>query len=314
MISVVIPAFNSARWIGATLESVRAQKQSDLEVIVIDDGSTDDSVLLVEREFPECRLVRTPNQGASRARNLGTSLASGEYIQYLDADDLLAEGKLQIQLESLEASGADVAYGDWQRLVLRTGEFVPGETIVRRIAGEPELDLFGGFWCPPAAYLFRRGIVDQVGGWNLNLPVVEDARFALDCALHGAQFVYCEGVMAYYRTHESGSLSTRSRRLFLRCCLTNAQEVFDWWRTRGQLSEVRRRAVADVCHQVATGSFGADEETFEEAVRLMFHACPGYVPRGGTKFSIAARWLGYRRAQWLGYYIRSRTKKRGAAG
>ena len=88
-VSVVIPCYNSARWIRETLASVLQQGEDPIEIIAIDDGSTDDTAAIIERDFPAVRLVRTENRGASRARNHGTELASGEFIQYLDADDLL---------------------------------------------------------------------------------------------------------------------------------------------------------------------------------------------------------------------------------
>ena len=106
------------------------------------------------------RLVTTPNQGVSRARNLGTRLASGQFFQYLDADDVLAEGKIRAQMAVLEGIGGEVAYGDWQKMQSVGGKWVPDEIIARAIEDEADLVLFGDFWCPPAAYLFRRTIVE----------------------------------------------------------------------------------------------------------------------------------------------------------
>src|SRR5262245_43774421 len=108
-VSVIIPYFNAQRWIGDTVRSVLAQEGLTREIILIDDGSSDNGAKEVARVYPELRLVRTENQGPSRARNLGTTLARGRYLQYLDADDLLAPGKLGTQLAALENTGADVA-------------------------------------------------------------------------------------------------------------------------------------------------------------------------------------------------------------
>ena len=113
-VSIVIPCFNARHWIRATLESVFDQRSLDLQVIVVDDGSTDRSGDLVAQWFSNVELVRMDNGGPSRARNVGTRLARGQFIQYLDADDLLAPGKLEAQLEALTTSGADIAYGDWR--------------------------------------------------------------------------------------------------------------------------------------------------------------------------------------------------------
>ena len=219
LISVIIPCFNAAEWIRETLKSVISQEMRNLETIVIDDGSTDGSADIVEKEFPGVSLVRTKNQGASAARNLGTEMSKGEFIQYLDADDLLVPGKLKFQLEALMNSEADVAYGNWCKLFRGSdGKYVLAEEVEREIQ-DPEIDLFTDFWCPPAVYLFRRSIVERVGGWNENLPIIQDARFSLDCALRGGRFVYCQGLMAYYRVHSEASLSTRDSIGFVRDCL-----------------------------------------------------------------------------------------------
>src|SRR5262249_33510438 len=149
------PAYNAARWIRETIQSVVKQGLTSIELIVVDDGSVDATASIVESEFPSARLVRAPNEGASRARNRGTAEAAGQFVQYLDADDVLASGKIQTQINTLLASSADVAYGDWQRLVANEGgEFKYGEIVARQMFREPELELIGDFWCPPAAYLF----------------------------------------------------------------------------------------------------------------------------------------------------------------
>src|SRR5262245_51755229 len=106
-VSVVVPCFNARPWIGATLESALEQRDVDSEVIVVDDGSTDGSADLVATEFRDVRLAHTRRGGPSAARNLGTRLASGTFIQYLDADDVLAPGKLHAQVRALELAHAD---------------------------------------------------------------------------------------------------------------------------------------------------------------------------------------------------------------
>ena len=108
MISVVIPCCNAELWIEDTLNSVFHEGFKALDVIVVDDGSVDCSADIVAKSFPSVRLVKTVNRGPSAARNLGTELAQGSYIQYLDADDLLAPGKLTRQLKHFGALGSQV--------------------------------------------------------------------------------------------------------------------------------------------------------------------------------------------------------------
>jgi len=112
VVSVIIPAYNASRWIGMTLDSVLAQTISDFEVIVIDDGSTDESPAIIG-EFvnrdPRIRLLRIPNSGVGAARNAGIAAASGEFIAPLDADDTWEPEKLEKQVRCLREAGEDAA-------------------------------------------------------------------------------------------------------------------------------------------------------------------------------------------------------------
>jgi hypothetical protein len=297
LVSVIIPCYNASKTIESTLESVIAQQGVKVETIVVDDGSTDNSADVVAGRFPQVRLERTPNGGASAARNIGTSLSSAPYIQYLDADDLLAPGKIAVQLEVLERTGADVAYGDWVRVYVDTdGRPRREETMSLTLGPEPDVDMLTEFWCPLAAYLLHRRIVEKVGEWNRRLIVIQDARFMLDCALHGAQFVRCAGVMGYYRILNTGSLSQNSGTRFLRECLMNAEEVLALWQERCMFTNQRRKAVARVFGQVARGSVTKEPSTSLRARELLQEVMPGYVPEYPWRMRIAAQLMGYGRA------------------
>lgn len=304
-VSTIIPCFNAQSYIQETLESVVNQGHADLEVIVVDDGSTDDSTKIVSQQFPFVRLFRTSHAGVSRARNIGTRLSSGDFIQYLDADDVLAPGKLKLQLEQLQKRGADVAYGQWQELVPQPdGRFALGRISDGEIKGSTEIALFTDFWCPPVAYLFRREIVEAVGGWNERLPIIQDARFALDCALHGGRFAFCPGVMGQYRVHSSGSLSTRNPLGFVRDCFRNAVEVEEWWGIHEGISEERRRALIKAYEYVARASFAKDKLMFEDACRALERLEPGYVPTHPRHLTVASMILGYKRAEHVALWYR----------
>src|SRR5262249_31339743 len=101
-VSILIPAFNAERWIGDTLRSALSQTWPSKEIIVVDDGSTDRTVEIARKFEPEgVRVFTQKNQGAAAARNKAYSLSKGDYIQWLDADDLLAPDKIERQLEVL---------------------------------------------------------------------------------------------------------------------------------------------------------------------------------------------------------------------
>ena len=129
--------------------------------------------------FRACDLCELGTPGPAAARNMGTQLCTGEFIQYLDADDLLAPGKLRRQSRALIESDADVAYGDWSRATTRCGRIVS-----RRIEGDARYRAVHRFLVPAG------GIpLSDVRSWSASaaggddLPVIQDARFVLDCAL-----------------------------------------------------------------------------------------------------------------------------------
>ena len=117
LVSVVIPCYNARRFLSETLESALAQTYPYIEIIVVDDGSTDGTTELIRAYVDRVKAEFGPNRGASAARNQGTTLAAGEFIQYLDADDLLVPDAIERRVAALQSVGADVAYSDWEKLV-----------------------------------------------------------------------------------------------------------------------------------------------------------------------------------------------------
>ena len=170
VVSIVIPCYNSARFLADTLESAFTQSYPHTEIIVIDDGSTDGTPELIRSYGDRVRAEFGPNRGASAARNRGTELARGEFIQYLDSDDLLTPDAIARRVAALQRSGTDVAYSDWQRLVeTKANVFKPGQQIVRRTEDvHPclQIALITSFWAPPAAITYRQSIVKKIGGWK----------------------------------------------------------------------------------------------------------------------------------------------------
>ena len=112
LVSVIIPVFNGARFLGAAIDSVLAQAHEPIEVIVVDDGSTDGSAGIAEAYGAPVRCQRQENAGAGSARNRGVETARGQYLAFLDADDLWTAGKLSLQLARLQADpGLDGVFG-----------------------------------------------------------------------------------------------------------------------------------------------------------------------------------------------------------
>ena len=131
LVSVLIPCYNAGRWIGETLESVLAQTWANMEIIVVNDGSTDDSRSILDDYLSRgVNVIDQPNRGQTAALNRCLSAAHGEFIQYLDADDLLASDKIELQMLRLVDKPDCIASAEWARFREEpaTAEFAPHET------------------------------------------------------------------------------------------------------------------------------------------------------------------------------------------
>lgn len=302
-VSIVIPCFNAGRFLRKTLESVFAQTFQDFEVVAVDDGSTDDTREILKSYGPSINAQFGPNRGASFARNAGTAASTGDFIQYLDADDLLVPDALERRLAAMRDLEIDVAYSDWQRLVEEgNGEFKLGEIVARTMESihpDPELATFTLFWCPPAAILYRRRIVERIGQWHEGLPVIQDARFLQDAALHRGKFIHVPGVGAYYRVHRTPSLSRRSSAAFNADCFKNALEIEQHWRRLEKFGEDQKQAVLDVIGYVARSSFESNKPLFERCFVELNRLQPGWFPREPKSMAVVGRIFGYRNAEFI---------------
>ncbi len=116
-VSIVMPCFNGAQWLGESIESVLSQDEVEIEVIVVNDGSGDNSGDLVNRYTRvdnRVRLIEQPRSGVSRARNIGTARARGQFLQYLDVDDVLEPATIAARVNALRSSNSDIACCRWQ--------------------------------------------------------------------------------------------------------------------------------------------------------------------------------------------------------
>ena len=181
-VSVIIPCFNSAATVAETVESVISQSARDLEIVLVDDGSTDATRGLIERligDNPDTRmrLVEQPNAGVASARNRGIALAQGRYILPLDADDLIAATMVEQCASVLDsAPEIDLVYTDRQDF---------GDIDAVRTAGIFAIERLKYFNQIGYCTLFRRSMWQAIGGYRSNVSGFDDWDFWLAAALHG---------------------------------------------------------------------------------------------------------------------------------
>jgi glycosyltransferase involved in cell wall biosynthesis len=183
LVSVIVPARNAGPTIVDTLESVRRQTVRDLEVIVVDDGSTDDTVARVARVTdPRISLVSFPGAGQSIARNRGMARARGAYLSFIDADDLWTPDKLELQLEALRRrADAGVAYS-WTCEIDPAGRLLDAHSPVRHEGDVYVPMLLGNFVGSGSNALLRRAVLETVGEFDPGLHAAEDWEYLLRAA------------------------------------------------------------------------------------------------------------------------------------
>lgn len=208
-VSVIIPSYNCAAYLPEAIESVLAQTCSRFELVVIDDGSTDQTAELLQAycgAHPQITAISQPNQGVAVARNQGIQRAKGEWIAFLDADDILLPDKLAAQLAVAAAHpNAGIIHSGWQR-VDSQGQF---QLDVEPWHWVPELNLEGWLrWKPilPSAMLFQRQWLIQAGGFDRRFPPAEDTDLVLRLALMGCEARWLPQVTVKYRQHDSSAM------------------------------------------------------------------------------------------------------------
>jgi glycosyltransferase involved in cell wall biosynthesis len=297
LVSVIIPAYNAAKTIEKTLQSVMDQDYPSLEIIVIDDGSTDNTKDVVKNFSAKINYIYQINSGVSAARNNGYKHAKGDFIQYLDADDILAASKITTQVNLLIQHNADVAYGDWVKFTENEHAYKELEIVSREMQLREEIELFTDFWVPPAALLYKRSITEKIGPWNTKLPIIQDARYALDAALNKAKFLYTPGIMAYYRVHDTGSLSTKNKFAFMLDCFENAKQIDSLWNKEYAADVEKKNAVIRVLRFCVNEFSVLDKEKHKEAINYILQIEPNYIPEGSKGLRAMSRLFGYRNAE-----------------
>jgi GT2 family glycosyltransferase len=213
-VSVVIPAYNAAPYIADTLESVLNQTFSDFEVLVIDDGSIDQTVNIIQNyaaQDPRVHLIVSPvNQGVSNARNLGIRKAIGQWVAFLDADDIWLPQKLAMHVHHL-STNPDLGMSFAKVEYMSSSGIKSGKAAHMRLKQvKPQHLYYENLTCTPSNVVARRATLEQVGGFERDLRGFEDMDLCLRISCAGWQVEGLNQVLVYYRTHPAG-ISTQLR-------------------------------------------------------------------------------------------------------
>ena len=213
LVSVIIPTYNRELLIKESIQSVFNQTYRPIECLIIDDGSTDNTVKIVKDFIDqntddtfEIKLIKQDNFGAPSARNNGIKNASGEFIQFLDSDDLLYPNKIKDQVSVFQKQAKiDGVYGNWHHGTKESHVLIKGEKWEDTIS-----QFYGGKVIANFSMLLKRKIVDKIGPWDTNLRRNQEIDYFLRGALAGGNFEYLPKLTGLWREHDGDRIVTSS--------------------------------------------------------------------------------------------------------
>ena len=208
LVSIIIPTYNVQDYIVECVESCYAQTYKNIQVICIDNNSTDDTRYILKEikiKYPSLIIDKETKPGAPYARNKGLKIANGEYIQFLDADDIIEAIKIEQQVEHLLLTGADVVVSD--RIVKNETLEIEKERFTFQKVINNSLETAIVQIIITGNPLYKKSIVEKIGGYNENLESAQDWDFHIRLVLSNAKFVYLPGFFFISRDVEN-SLSS----------------------------------------------------------------------------------------------------------
>lgn len=302
LISVLMPCYNVAPYVSAAVHSVLNQGWKDMELIVVDDGSTDGSMAIL-RSIYDARLilVEQKQSGAAAARNRAFTLAQGEFVMFMDSDDWVPPEHLEALYTCAHVGDGLVGMGQWDRFYSRLDEakFPPRPTY-RDAPGNEWLvqDWYGGGGMTnPGMFLIPRYLIEEHGGWDERLSLIDDFEFYARIIARSGGVRFAPEARLYYRSGRGDNLSGgRNRKAAESACLSlilGTQHLLEI-----ENSPQTRRACANVL-QVFEYGFYPQFKDLRQQVRRRVAELGGadIKPDGPPGFQRLRPWVGWRVAR-----------------
>ncbi len=307
LVSILIPCFNAQNWVAAAIESALAQTYRNIEVLIVDDGSTDKSLEVIQSFGDRVRWWSGPNHGGNAARNQLLELSAGEWIQYLDADDWLMPSKVGDQIAATaKCEGADVIYAPVVMERHGNGQISTSLLPIPR-PHDPWILLARWYLPQTGGPLWRRSALCDVGGWAANQPCCQEHELYLRLLMAGRSLAYVEAAGAVYRFWGSGTVSTRNQRLVMEERLKIEQRIETHLLQTNAMTDARLDAVNQARFEIARAIWPSDRNRALEIVGLIDRSSAEFRPVGNAAplayrlaydlfgFEIAERIAGARR-------------------
>jgi len=214
LVSIIIPVYNSERYVADAIHSAINQSYKELEIIIVDDGSNDSSPDIIQSiNDPRIIRINQRNKGGSAARNRGLEIAKGKFIKFLDADDILLPDAIERQLENSKDLGeGEIAFGDFNFMnregkVTTTNKFEDS----RSLTGDPATFFLANWKILISCPLHKKEYLLRIDGFDEKLSFGQESDLHFRLALNGFVFVYKPGLVFQYRSHTDADRISTNR-------------------------------------------------------------------------------------------------------
>jgi hypothetical protein len=309
LVSILIPCFNAGRWIGQAIESALAQTWLEKEVIVVDDGSTDRSLDVIRRFDGQIHWETAPNRGGGAVRNHLMKLATGPWLQYLDADDVLLPEKISCQMEFLRRHPeTEIIFSPTVTEYMVDGKIVRYESSIPQ-PRDPWVLL--ALWALPqtGGPLWKRAALQRVDGWRVGQPCCQEHELYGRLLEAGCICHFSDDCLAVYRVWELGDrLVPRMIQQIPVQRLKILARMERYLTEQSQLTLSRRQAINDARHQIARAVWLQDRNAAVGIIEQIRHSderfCPNDGPASPPGYRAIYRILGFRDTQRIAGILR----------
>ena len=296
MVSVIIPCYNNEEWIAAAIDSALSQTYTPIEVIVIDDGSTDKSLEIIKSYGDRLKWETGVNRGQSAARNRGFKLSSGKYIQWLDADDYIFPDKIMHQVQYLETVDCDIVYGDWIYQThdqLKIDEISLSDINITGKSQDILRDLLEGLALTVMNCLTKREVVESVNGFDEDLRACEDVLFWIKAAILRVKFGYQPGCYSVYRRHKNDTVSTISIKALCDSADIAFMKAYELL-LKSDMFEKYRKGLASLYFTLGKLYLYVDFNSASKCMKKVDFFCPNYKPNRNSVYEKSFIYFGFK--------------------
>ena len=308
LVSVIIPSFNCSRYILESIQSVIHQSYQDIEIIIVDDGSTDNTIDIIESIEKAIYIIKQENKGACAARNRGFQESKGDYIQFLDADDILSRSKIEEQINVLIRNTKSITNGRW-------GRFFTGDPLKEEIKWGPHFSLQKNLgpieWLcqnhmsQTACWLTPRNLIEKAGPWNESLTQNQDGEFFTRVIAEADKVLYTPEAKVYYRSSIKNSVSQNSMQLEKIESRYRSCESFEKSLLILENSRRTREAIANKYQHFIFGAYPFGKEFARKAQqKIKYLGGSNWRPSNASKIlTFIVGLIGLKRALGLRYFV-----------